>query len=192
MWRRGLAASFAALACWLALGPYGVRGAPATTPGLVTTSDLPIGHVLRPDDVQIRALPRDALPEAALRESGQAVGRPLAAAVTRGELLTSARIRAGGPPLPPGTRAVHLPLTDPSAAGRLAAGDHVDLLAVADGGVVVSDAVVVDVDKAGSASFGADESGRGITVAVSTDRVGAVTTAALGPRGGIHAVMRPH
>jgi len=189
--RRIVAGLFAAAACWLALGAYSVRGAPPGTSALVVTADLPLGHVLRPDDVATRTLPADAVPAGAVRAPTQAVGVPLAAAVGRGEVLTAVRLRSGGPPLAAGRRAIHVPLADPGAAARLSPGDHIDLVAVADGAVVVEDAVVIDVDRGSVGAFGASESGRGLTVGVPTDRVGPLTAAALGGRGGVHAAVRP-
>lgn len=189
--RRLAAAVLAGVACWLALGPYAARGGPPTSPAVVATADLPLGHVLRPDDLRVRAIPQEAVPAAALREVGPALGRPLTAAVGEGETVTATRVRSGGPPLPPGQRALHVPLADPGAAARLAAGDHVDLVAVADGALVVADAVVVDIDRATTGGFGASEAGRGLTVAVPADKVGALTAAALGARGGVHVAARP-
>lgn len=191
MLRRVGAGLLAATACGLALGPFAERRDPAMAEALVVTGALPIGHVLRADDVTVRPLPRDAIPAAALRTPDQAIGRPLAAAVTDGELLTTPRVRTAGPPLPAGRRAVHVPLADPGAAARLAAGDHVDLVAVADGAIVAPDAVVVDVDRADTGAFGTGPSARGLTVAVPAERAGPLTTAALGPRGGVHAAARP-
>lgn len=190
--RRVVTGLCASVACWLALGPYGVRGGTPTAPTLVSAADLPLGHVLRPGDVSVRDLPREAVPAAALRDPTQAVGRPLAVTITEGEILTTVRVRAGGPHLAPGSRAVHIPLQVASAADRLAAGDHVDLVAISDGALVAADAVVVEVDKATAGAFGAVESGRGLTVAVPTDRAGPLTSAALGGRGGVHVVLRPN
>lgn len=191
MLRRLAAAVLAGVACWLALGPYAARGGPPIAQAVVATADLPLGHVLRPDDLRVQPLPLEAVPAAALRDIGPALGKPLAAAVGEGETVTATRVRSGGPPLPAGHRALHVPLADPGAAARLASGDHVDLVAVADGTLVVVDAVVVDVDRASTGGFGATESGRGLTVAVPADKVGALTAAALGARGGVHVAARP-
>lgn len=179
----------AAAAGWLLLGPYGVRATPPTTAALVATSDLPPGHVLGPDDVTRRDLPSEAVPGAALGDPAWVIGRRLAAAVTRGETLTNVRVR-GGAGLPAGLRGVHVPLADPAAVAGLAAGDHVDVVAVADGGVVVTDAVVLDVDRATSGPFGGADSARGLTLAVPVERVGPLTSAALGGRGGVHTAVR--
>lgn len=188
--RRVASGLCASAVCWLVLGPYAERGGPPTAPGLVSTADLPVGHVLRADDLTTTRLPLAALPGSALAAPDQAVGRPLAAAVGRGELLTTSRVRTGGPLLPAGSRAVHVPLLDAPAAARCAAGDHIDLVAVADGEVVVADAVVIEVDRADTGAFGAAPAARGLTVAVPAHRVGPLTTAALGPRGGLHAAVR--
>lgn len=188
--RRWAAVVAATLACWLALGPYAVRGAPPTTPAVVSTADLPLGHVLRAGDVTATELPSSAVPESAMSRVEDVVGRPLTSAVGRGEVVTGPRVRAGGARLEAGRRAVHVPLTDAAATAQLHAGDHIDIVSVADGSTVVPDAVVVDVDRAEPGGLVGAQSPRGMTVAVPTDRVGAVTSAALGARGGVHVAIR--
>lgn len=190
-WRRGLAALLAGSACWVALGIFSPTP-PAGVTVLVARSTLPTGHVLADGDVERRVLPSSAAPRSAVTDAGTVAGRPLAAPVDAGEVLTAARIGSGArlDGHPPGTRAVHVPLADPAALGRVARGDRVDVVAVVDGTVVVASAVVLDLDAADGGLL--EARARGVTLAVPEARVGPLTIAALDPagRGGVHIAQR--
>lgn len=126
--RRPLAALAAALA--VAAGVAVARPpTPPSVPVLVAARDLDTGVVLGPRDVRTARLPPDAVPDHALRRLADTRGRPLAAAVRRGEPLTD--VRLVGPQLrgSPGTVAVPVRFADPDAARLLRPGDRVDVLA---------------------------------------------------------------
>lgn len=94
----------------------------------VTTVDLPVGSVLRGDQVRTAAVPDG--PDGALAPSAVA-GRILAAPVRRGEILTDARLVAqDGPTAGPGRSAVPVRLDDPGVVALLRPGLHVAVLAV--------------------------------------------------------------
>lgn len=190
--RRALAAVLAGLAWWIALGILAPDPPPGTTV-LVAAGPLPAGHVLTPQDLLRRTYPPHAVPPAALRDDQALVGRHLASPLDAGELLTSTRVGASA--LLAGqessTRAVHVPVADPGALARLGPGDRVDVVAVADGSVVVGAAVVLAIDDASAGPL-ADRA-RGLTLAVPEARVGPLTSAALDAagRGGVHLAQRP-
>ncbi|WP_205413024.1 Flp pilus assembly protein CpaB [Austwickia chelonae] len=190
--RRVIAGSCALAACWLTVHQVEARSAPEEHTTLVATRDLPVGHVLTLDDLSRVPVPRRIMPTSALDDLATAVGRTTTASITRGEILTSPRVRAEALALPEGRRALHLPLGDSGALVRLSPGDHVDVVAVRDGSVLAADAVVLDVDKASSGPFGAaPQSDRGLTVSVSTAQVGPVINAGLGgSTRGVHIVSR--
>ena len=101
--------------------------APDTVEVLVAARDLPSGTVLADDDVVARAFPVDLAPADA---PGVAVGRMLAAAVRRGEVLTD--VRLVGPALAdavPGETVLPVRLPDAGMATLLRTGDEVDLVA---------------------------------------------------------------
>ncbi|WP_436777852.1 Flp pilus assembly protein CpaB [Yinghuangia sp. YIM S09857] len=126
--RRPLAALAAALS--VAAGVAVARPpAPPSVPVLVAARDLDTGLVLGPRDVRTARLPPDAVPDHALRRLADARGRPLAAAVRRGEPLTD--VRLVGPQLRglPGTVALPVRFADPDAARLLRPGDRIDVLA---------------------------------------------------------------
>lgn len=97
---------------------------------LVATEDLPAGAVLAADDLALRALPPDGVPDEALSDPAVAAGTILAAPVRAGEPITD--VRLVGPGLAsgaPGTVAVPVRLSDAAQAGLLTVGDAIDLLA---------------------------------------------------------------
>ena len=190
--RRALAAVLAGLAWWVALGIL----APDPPPGmtvLVAAGPLPAGHVLGPQDLLRRTYSPDAVPRAAIRDDRSLVGRHLASPLDAGELLTTTRVGASAllAGQASGTRAVHVPVADPGALARLGPGDRVDVVAVADGSVVVGAAVVLAIDDTSAGPHA--ERARGLTLAVPESRVGPLTSAALDAagRGGVHLAQRP-
>jgi Flp pilus assembly protein CpaB len=130
--RRLLAALFAAGAAALSLAathPH-TRGVRV----LVAARDLPAGTTLSAGNVTARTFPAVTVPSGAVR---RAEGRVLSGPVRRGEPLTDARLRSGGPlsaggPLSsgaPGAVAAPIRLADAAVARLLHTGDRVDVLA---------------------------------------------------------------
>lgn len=100
---------------------------PPTVAVTVAARDLPAGATLAAGDVRTRAYPVDAAPEDL---APTAVGRVLAAPVTRGEPLT--RVRLVGPGLAhaqSGQSVLPVRLSDAGVAALLRPGDEVDLMA---------------------------------------------------------------
>ena len=115
----------------------------ATRTVLVATAPLEPGDALA-GRTMARRLPASAVPEAALARAG--AGAVAVDAIGAGEVVTEARI--GGPGatglagrLPPGTRAVLVPLEVAGLPVRV--GDHVDLLATSPTAPVARAATVV-------------------------------------------------
>jgi Flp pilus assembly protein CpaB len=109
--------------------------APAATPTqavLVAVRDLPAGHALEAGDLRQVDWPAElGPPPGRWLSAADLLGRELAAAVRAGEVLSDTRLV--GPGLlagqPPGTLAVPIRLADTAAAGIVAVGDRVDVLA---------------------------------------------------------------
>ena len=127
-------------------------------PTLTFARDIAPGTVLTAEDVEMRRLPAEAVPDTALGEVALAEGQMLAAAATRGEVVTSARLV--GPDLaalltadePDGETMVPVPVAEPDIVPMLHHGARVDVVGqgprvVASGGRVVTtgegDAVLV-------------------------------------------------
>lgn len=112
----------------------GVR-ATAAPPGptaavLVARTDLPGGAPVDADDLELRELPADAVPEGATTRAVEVAGRVLAAPVRRGEPVTDVRLVAPGLlDGYPGLVAAPVRVADAAVVGLLEVGDRIDLVA---------------------------------------------------------------
>jgi pilus assembly protein CpaB len=133
-WPRRLAAVVClALAGVTALHSHDQAAAAAPAPVVITARDLPAGAVLRAADMRLSRWSPDQIPPRAMRSLDRAIGLTVAAAMNRGEPITTARIRGPGitAGLPASLVAVTVTITGPSTLALIQAGDRVDLLATA-------------------------------------------------------------
>jgi Flp pilus assembly protein CpaB len=102
-----------------------------TVPVLVAARDLPAGHTVRAQDVQVARWPPALRPASARASPRDTVGRRLIAPISALEAVTSNRLL--GPDLtaglPAGLVTTPVAIDDPHVAEFVHAGDHVDLLA---------------------------------------------------------------
>jgi Flp pilus assembly protein CpaB len=104
----------------------------ATRPVTVAAHDLGAGHVLAEGDLRTVDWPADLSPPPSGGSTATSLaGRTLTAAVRAGEPVTDARLLGPGTLAgqPPGTLAVPVRLADPTTAGIVSPGDHVDVIA---------------------------------------------------------------
>jgi Flp pilus assembly protein CpaB len=156
--------------------------APRGVPIVIVARNLMAGAVLTRGDLAVADWPADLSPEGAIDDPSALVGKSLGAGMSRGELVTRARLR--GPGLltgaPTGLVAAHVRLADPAMAAMASPGDDVDLISPA-GKVVATDVAVLAVDSrpAGSAWSATATSGEpgGVIVAVSRDTAALLATA---------------
>lgn len=134
---------------------------PPTARAAMVVSDLPAGHILQPDDVRARDVPTDLLPQGALAIDDLPVGRPVAAPLRAGQLLTDLSVVSPTAlhSHPPGTVLATVRITDPAAIETVAVGDRVsvlgaDLRAVGPAAVVARRVLVV--------ALPSEESGAGL------------------------------
>lgn len=152
-YRRSVIARRAAAAVLVAAAVLNAfLGAAQTDPLVLTFArDVASGATLSAEDVELRRLPPDMVPENALAEAALAEGQLLAAPAARGEVVTTTRLV--GPDLsaalvadaPPGEpfSMVPVPLTEPDIIPLLHHGAQVDVVGqgprtVAAGGKVVT------------------------------------------------------
>lgn len=103
---------------------------PPTERLLTAVRDLRPGQLLTSGDVQMSDVPVALVPAGAARSTEAVVGRVVATAVGQGELLTEARLLAGGLLATYDTPvAVPVRIADAAAVRLLRAGDVVDVLA---------------------------------------------------------------
>lgn len=179
--RKALAAACAGAAVLGVLGAARSSGERATAPVLVAARSLKAGAALRVADVRVVHWPAETVSAAwAVPSVAMVEGRVLAGPLASGEPVTNGRLL--GPDLlegqPPGTMAVHVPLSDPVAQELVGPGDRVDLLA-AGGHVLAQKALLLAVDRVpagpggvagwGTGALGASGAGQGapgVTIAV--------------------------
>ncbi len=104
---------------------------------VVAARDLDVVRALSADDLELRAVPPDALPQGALFSVDDAVGRVPVAPLWRGQALVARALASDaavfhtGLRLPAGQRAVALPVTAAGAVGgTISPGARVDVLAI--------------------------------------------------------------
>jgi hypothetical protein len=153
---------------------------PAATGGeqvVALTRDLPIGARLEPGDVRI--VRAEEIPDGAIRDPVEIVGRELAGQARRGEVITDVRLADPvGPDPGPGRVAVPVRPADPAIVDLLGPGMHVAVILVAEDGsttALAPDAVVLVV--APKADRGAAD--RPIVLAVPSDAADRIVAAAL-------------
>lgn len=142
--RRVAAGALVLAAGVIALSPPDVANG---EPVLVATRDLSIGMRLQAQDVQVTQLAQ--VPDGALRDPADVLGRELAGRMRNGEIVTDVRLADPvGPDPGPGRVAVPIRPADPAIVGLLGPGMHVAVIAVADDGSaapLAQDAVVLVV-----------------------------------------------
>jgi hypothetical protein len=126
--RRGVAA----LAAMLAVGALGVVASgrdQVLVQVVVAVDHVDAGRVLTEDDVTIRSVPSEFVPEEALTEIDKAVGRMAAATVPKGAIVTDmAFVTTSRHGASEGRLIMSVPLNPPELGAQLKAGDRVALL----------------------------------------------------------------
>lgn len=151
----------------------------------MVAADLPAGHPLEADDVRAQDVPADLLPDGAMVVGEVPFGRPLAAPLHAGQVLTDLSVVA--PPAlqahPPGTVLATVRITDPAATEAVAVGDRVsvigaDLQSVGAATVVARRVLVVALP--GEEPVGGLAQGRPVVVAVDEPTALSLADAAVG------------
>lgn len=153
-------------------------------PAVVAVREVAVGTELASGDVAVRQVPRSALPDGALRDVGEALGRPTASVLAPGEVLTRHDVRTADlvTGLGSGTVAVWVPLGEAAVTAALAGGDRIDLRSAGDGAVLARGVLVLAVRSG--------EQG-GAWVAVGDEQAGALAAQRADPLGsGIQVALR--
>ncbi len=116
--------------------PVAAAAAPATVDIVVARVDIPVRTVITAEHLERRAWPADAVPPAAVRSVGAALGQTTLVPIAKGlpvftATLAAAEGRTGASlTVDPGTVLTAFPTTDPlTLAGLVTVGDHIDILA---------------------------------------------------------------
>lgn len=132
----------------------------------VATRALPAGATLSRGDVTVARWPRSLVPAGTEPDPTQLVGRTLAGAVSKGEVLTQPRLvgadLAAG--LPAGRLAVPVPIGDANAAALIRPGDRIDLLVGPAAGTGPDSGAATGTADTGSATVAAATIAAGVLV----------------------------
>jgi Flp pilus assembly protein CpaB len=202
----GVAAAGSIAALGLALQPP----APITRPVVVAAGDLPAGHVLAAPDLAVADVPAGVLPAGTSAESTTFLGRALAAPMARGEALAAHRLTTlPAWAVPAGTMPMPVRFADAGAAGLLAAGIRIDVLAASGPGLdsaesfAPAELVARDILVLGILRTGGDAADKGILggsasedqssplVVLAADEPAALAIAGAEGRASLSFLMRP-
>jgi Flp pilus assembly protein CpaB len=128
-WHRRKLAVVAAVAAVLTGINAALPPDPPTVQAVRSAVRLDGGVVLTSDDVSVTRVPADAVPDDALTTLNAAVGRTVAAPVSKGQLLTELSVAAPGRSARPGRVVAPLRLGDADLVALLSVGDAVDVVA---------------------------------------------------------------
>ncbi|MDI9629123.1 MAG: SAF domain-containing protein [Acidobacteriota bacterium] len=179
-WHRRALGTIAAIICLFSVLSVLAPQEPETTPALVAGHALAAGTLLTETDLRTVEIPLAYLPEGALVDSAEAIGRTLTGALTAGSVLTSASTlsgRNGG--AGPNERLVPFRVPDSTTAALLQVGDRITVVGATVDGTAIDLASGVRVAAlpaaGGNGSLGGES---GAVVVVAADPQTAATLAA--------------
>jgi Flp pilus assembly protein CpaB len=152
---------------------------------MVVVRDLPAGHLLEAADVQPEDVPTHLLPDGATTPQDLPLGRPVAAAMRSGELLTDLSIVSPTALVghPEDTVLATVRITDPAATETVAVGDRVSVISAdlrAGGPATVVARRVLVVSLPGEQEAAALGQGRPVVLAVDEQTALALAAATVG------------
>ena len=179
-WHRRSLGTVAAVICLFAVLTLLAPAKPETALALVASHPLAAGTLLTETDLRVSEIPLDYLPEGALVDSAEAVGRTLTGALTAGSVLTTASTLSGRDgSAGPNERLVPFRVPDATTAALLQVGDRITVVGATIDGTAIDLASGVRVaalpTAAGNGSLGGES---GAMVVVTADPQTAATLAA--------------
>lgn len=179
--RRGLGI-IACVVCFFATLSALSPDQPDSAPVVVATRALPAGTQLGADDLAVVLMPLAHLPDAAVSDPAEALGRTLVGPLTSGSVLTSANLLGSrDAELGADERLVPFRVPDAATVALLRVGDRISVVgSTVDGGVVdlATDVRVAALPApAESGSFGAGDSGALVVVACDSATAGRLAAA---------------
>lgn len=179
--RRTFAAFLAAVAVYASLQALAARD--GTVAVVTAVNPISGGQKIDAADVAVTALPGDAVPEGAIGDPAEVIGRIAIAALPRRAVLTPDDLVTGGRLVSPGRVALPVSLGQSAAVELVKVGDTIDILGSDPAGesvaVVASGVRVVAMPATDSGGMLADTSGeRVVLVEVSPAQAAEITASA--------------
>lgn len=188
--RRSVGAALAAAA--VLLTAVTLRSPSPSAEVVVITGARPPGHTLTTADLAVRGIPVQAVPDDALSDPSELVGRSLAARVSGGTIAQPGLL-ASDHSAADGRAVVPIAVADEALRALLAPGDLVSLIAQGPDGtqVVSSDARIVAAppEREDTSQLGSASAGRSAMVLVDVASADASIAATLGQGDGLSIVL---
>ena len=158
------------------------HGDSATAPALVAVRSIEGGRAISAADVEVASVPLQSLPEGALVDPAQAVGRTALAALPRRGVLTTSDLLTGGSLVGAGRVALPVTLGGGAALGLIRVGDRIDLLGASNEGsavgVVATGVRVVAIPPGDSGLLPGSPGDRVVLIEVDPDAAARISAAA--------------
>lgn len=180
-WHRRALGAVAAVVCLFAVLSALAPPKPETAAALVANRALTAGSLIAEGDLRVIDMPADLIPEGALAQPSEVVGRTLTAALTEGSVLTTASTLSGREGVAgPDERLVPFRVPDATTAALLQVGDRISVVGATVDGTAVDLATGVRVAAlpAAASSGGLAGGESGALVVVAADVQTAATLAA--------------
>ncbi|HET7725102.1 MAG TPA: SAF domain-containing protein [Propionibacteriaceae bacterium] len=141
----------------------------------MTSRQVAAGATVGESDVKLARMPRTAVPEGALTQVKDAVGKVAGSGIRSGQILTDLTLVGGAPP--DGTVVLSVRLDNPELASLAPPGSRVTLYATTSAQAVATHVLVVAAPEVGAGSILSASSAAVLLIRVTSEQAGAITKA---------------
>jgi Flp pilus assembly protein CpaB len=173
--RRGVAAVLAGVTVFAALSAVTGKDSADLVSVVVSSRLVSAGSTVTETDVKLARMPREAVPDGALTETRDAIGKVAGTGVRSGQILTDLTLVGGG--TTDGTVVLSVKLDNPELAALAPPGTRVTLYATTSAQPVASHVLVVAVPTVGGGNVLGGASATVLLVRVTAQEAGAITMA---------------
>jgi pilus assembly protein CpaB len=173
--RRGVAAVLAGVTVFAALSAVTGKDSADLVTVVVSSHMVAAGSTVTETDVKLARMPRQAVPDGALTETRDAIGKVAGTGVRSGQILTDLTLVGGG--TIDGTVVLSVKLDNPELATLAPPGTRVTLYATTSVQPVASHVLVVAVPTVGGGNVLSGASATVLLVRVTAEEAGAITMA---------------
>lgn len=173
--RRGVAAVLVGVAVFAGLSALTGSDSSDTVPVVVAARLVAAGSTVAESDVTLARMPRTAVPDGALTQVRDAVGKVAGTGIRSRQMLTDLTLVGGASP--DGTVVLSVRLDNPELASLAPPGTRVTLYATTSAKPVATHILVVAAPEVGGGNILSGSGTTVLLVRVTSDQAGAITTA---------------
>jgi Flp pilus assembly protein CpaB len=173
--RRGVAAVLVGVSVFAGLSAVTGKDSSELVTVVVATRLVAAGSTVTDTDVKLARMPRQAVPDGALSQTREAVGKVAGTGVRAGQILTDLTLVGGT--TGDGTVVLGVKLDNPELAALAPPGTRVTLYATTSAQAVASHVLVVAVPAVGTGNVLSGTTARVLLVRVTASEAGAITMA---------------